>query len=606
MANKGTKPAVNKEIRKLPKKGTAKKPVKAAEPAVKKTKNTPQKGKKINIKYLGGLLLKRMARGGANSLGSNADEVNKLNVFPVPDGDTGDNMRLTIESGISAIESIDSDNLADVMKALSHGMLLGARGNSGVILSQFFAGTAKGLESSEKANPTTLGKALELGVKQAYSSVMTPTEGTILTVAREAVEYAVSRITPESTIRTLFSDLVKEMHASLDRTPELLTVLKDAKVVDSGGAGLFYIMDGFNRVLNGEEVPESATSKAAGNQIPDIGVFGPDSEMSYGYCTELLLQLMKSKTDIDSFDIEEFKKFLVASGDSVVAFRTDSIVKLHVHTFEPEKILAYARQYGEFLTVKIENMSVQHTSLEEKEEQGKKESEEQMADTDKKEMRKYGVVAVSNGKGVSNLFKEFGADEVIFGGQTHNPSTNEFLEAFEKVSAEHIFVFPNNGNILMAAKQAADLFERPVHVIPSKSIGTGYVALSSIDFECESAEKLEADIEKAISRVTVGYLSPSIRDADMNGIHINSGDTIGIIDKEIVVANADKLAALTSLASMLLSLPDKSMLTVFTGIDASEEEKSVLSSYLEKTHPSSEVYFIDGGQEIYPFIFVAE
>jgi len=551
-----------------------------------------------NIKYLGGFLLSKMARGGAKQLRTNAEEVNKLNVFPVPDGDTGDNMRMTIESGIAAIENMDSDDLAEVMKALSHGMLLGARGNSGVILSQFFAGMAKGLESSEKADPVTFGHALELGVQQAYSSVMTPTEGTILTVAREAVEYAVARLTPKSTIRTLFADLVKEMHESLDRTPEILSVLKEAGVVDSGGAGLLYIMDGFNRVLNGEEIADDGVKYELVKQsAPTTFAFDENSEMTYGYCTELLVQLQRSKTDIENFDIDALRSFLVSIGDSVVAFKTDSIVKLHVHTFTPERVLEYCRKFGEFLTVKIENMSVQHTDATGTEEPKKEEYPR----------KKYGVVAVSNGEGIDNLFTELMVDVIIKGGQSHNPSTNEFLDAFSKINAEHIFVFPNNGNIVMAATQASELYENArVHVIPTKSIGTGYVAISSLNYECSDYHTVLDEMHAAIKRVSSGYISPSIRDADMNGVHINKGDTIGIIDKEIVISEPERLAAAKQLATKLLCLPEKFMLTVFTGKDALAEETEALEKHLNEEHPESEVYFIDGGQEIYPYIFVAE
>ncbi|MBQ5602754.1 MAG: DAK2 domain-containing protein [Clostridia bacterium] len=571
-------------------------------------KSSGRGGIKIkNIKYLGGLLLSKMARGGAKQLRTNAEEVNKLNVFPVPDGDTGDNMRMTIESGIAAIENIDSDDLAEVMKTLSHGMLLGARGNSGVILSQFFAGMAKGLDSSDKADPATFGHALELGVQQAYSSVMTPTEGTILTVAREAVEYAVSRLTPKSTIRTLFADLVKEMHASLDRTPEILTVLKEAGVVDSGGAGLLYIMDGFNRVLNGEEISDDGVQyELTKSSAPTAFAFNENSEMTYGYCTELLVQLQRSKTDIENFDIEALRSFLVSIGDSVVAFKTESIVKLHVHTFTPEKVLEYCRKYGEFLTVKIENMSVQHTEL------GENAPDAQNAAAPEKEentapSKRYGIVAVSNGPGIENLFLELGVDVIVHGGQTQNPSTNDFLEAFAKVSAEHIFVFPNNGNIFMAAQQAGELYEKAkVHVLPSKSIGTGYVAVSAANYDNPDVDAVIAEMNEAMQRVTAGYVSPSIRDADMNGVHINSGDTIGIINKEIVVSDADKMTATCTLASMLLDLPEKFMLTVFCGEDSSEDEKEKLTQYLGEKYPDAEVYFIDGGQEIYPYIFVAE
>ena len=583
----------------------------------KKVKKSSQKSSqksssnKLNFKYLGGLLFKKMARGGANELGSNADEVNKLNVFPVPDGDTGDNMHMTIESGISAIENTNTDNLADVMKALSRGMLLGARGNSGVILSQFFAGTAKGLEKSKKADPEILGHALEMGVKQAYSSVMTPTEGTILTVAREAVEYAVSKIKPTSTIRSFFADLVKEMHASLERTPDILTVLKDAKVVDSGGAGLFYIMDGFYRVLNGEEIPKDTASIVAQKPaaLPTESGFGPNSEMTYGYCTELLLQLQNSKTNIDEFDVETLKAFLAEIGDSIVAFKTESIVKLHVHTFTPEKVLAHCRQFGEFLTVKIENMSVQHTETAESTNKAEEQANDTVSNNTpvQNEAKMYGVVAVCTGAGVENLYREFGADEVIQGGQTKNPSTNDFLESFEKINAEHIFVFPNNGNIFMAAQQAADLYDKAkIHVIPSKNIGTGYVALSSADFENTNVDEIISEMQNAMIRVTAGYISPSIRDADMNGVHINNGDTIGIIDKEIVVSESERVDAVKGLVSALLSSGTKTMLTVFCGIDAEENEKLEIEHILSGLYAETEIYFIDGGQDIYPYIFVAE
>ncbi len=590
------------------KKSQEKKAEEKKQNAEKKSDGTKKKSKgvSINLKYLGGALLRKMAKGGARQLGSNADEVNKLNVFPVPDGDTGDNMRMTIESGIAAIENVDSDNLADVMKALSRGMLLGARGNSGVILSQFFAGTAKGLESENKADPETLGRALQRGVAQAYSSVMTPTEGTILTVAREAVEYAVSRLTPKSTIRTLFADLVGEMHASLERTPEILTVLKEAGVVDSGGAGLFYIMDGFNRVLNGEEIAdgEESLTKTEATSAPSVFEFGPDSVMEYGYCTECLLRLQNAKTDIDAFDVEELKSFLASIGDSIVAFKNDSIVKLHVHTFTPEKVLEYCRKYGEFLTIKIENMSVQHSESAEGE---KKEEAAEVVVENTAPTKRYGIVAVSNGRGVDALFTDLGADKIVSGGQTQNPSTNDFLDAFAQVSAEHIFVFPNNGNIFMAASQAADLWEKAeVHVIPSKNIGMGYAALSTADLSSDDVDAIVKEMNESMTRVTTGYISPSIRDADMNGVHINEGDTIGIIDKEIVLSEKERRDAAHALACKLLDMPEKFMLTVFVGADATEEDRTELEAFINEKYPSDEVYFIDGGQDIYPFIFVAE
>lgn len=574
------------------------------------------------LKYLGGKLLMKMAMGGAALLRSNADEVNRLNVFPVPDGDTGDNMRMTIESGIAAIENLESDDIGEVMKFLSHGMLLGARGNSGVILSQFFAGTAKGFTGEDKADPVVLGHALELGVQQAYGSVMTPTEGTILTVAREAVEYAVNQITPTSTIRTFFADLVKEMHASLERTPEILTVLKEAGVVDSGGAGLLYIMDGFNRVLNGEEIKGDFLSDLKPAAKPAVHTFTADSEMTYGYCTELLVQITRRKADPDTFDIEPLKEFLAGIGDSIVAFKADGIVKIHVHTFTPDKVLAYCLTFGEFLTVKIENMSVQHTELStDATPSGSAAPNGSAAPAEASDApevsgettgiptptKPYGIVAVANGEGLEALLTELGTDVIVQGGQTQNPSTNDFLDAFRKVPAEHIFVFPNNGNILMAAKQAASLYDGAViHVLPSKNVGTGYAAISAVDLSDPDPASVEAQMKEAMSRVTAGYVSPSIRDAEIGGVQIKKGDTIGVIEKEILVSEAECITAACKTADLLLSRPDKFMLTVFCGKDATPADRDALTAHLAKSHPDAEVYFIEGGQEIYPFLFACE
>ncbi|MBQ7315392.1 MAG: DAK2 domain-containing protein [Clostridia bacterium] len=587
-------------------KETSKKSNTKSNAQAKKKPQEKKKGGFLNIKYLGGLLFAKMVRGGTSELRSNAEEVNKLNVFPVPDGDTGDNMRMTIESGIAAIENLDTDDLADVMKLFSHGMLLGARGNSGVILSQFFAGMAKELASETRADPAAFARALEMGVEQAYMSVMTPTEGTILTVAREAVEYAVASLTPQSTIRSLFADLVKEMHESLNRTPEVLGVLKEAGVVDSGGAGLFYIMDGFNRVLNGEEIadvemPASATKPP----VTPTTSFGPDSVLTYGYCTEFLLQLQNFKTDIEAFDIEALKAYLSRVGDSIVAFKTDSIVKVHVHTKCPERVLAVAHRYGEFLTVKIENMSVQHTELSKEETKAEESAKEEPIE--ETVCKPYGVVAVSNGEGFTDLFREFGADEIVEGGQTNNPSTGEFLAAYDKILAKHIFVLPNNGNIMMAAEQSAALYEKAhIHVIPAKNIGAGYVALSSADLTAEHAEDIVRTMTEAIGRVRTGYVSPAVRDADMNGVHVTNGDTIGILDKEIVVSCRDCGEATKALLDRMLRDSDYSMLTVFKGKDAMQATCDELAAYVEQTYPALEVYFAEGGQEIAPYFLLAE
>ncbi|MBQ7327244.1 MAG: DAK2 domain-containing protein [Clostridia bacterium] len=591
-----SKPATEKK----PTKKVEKKPAKKADkkPATEKKTN-----EKWSIKQLGGYLFAKMMRGGASELRANAEEVNKLNVFPVPDGDTGDNMRMTIESGVASLENIDTDDLAEVLKVASRGMLLGARGNSGVILSQFFAGMAKGLENVETADAKKLAHALELGVQQAYGSVMTPTEGTILTVAREAVEYAVRRLNSKSTVQTLFADLVNEMNASLMRTPEILPVLGEAGVVDSGGAGLLYIIDGLNRVLNGEDVEDSEEAiLPAPKPVPvSEGSFGPDSTMEYGYCTELLVQLMNRKMKEYPFDLDALKLYLANYGDSIVVFQTESIVKIHVHTLRPDKIMRYMLKRGDFISVKVENMSLQHTELEAAENPTEEKPKKE------KPRKKYGIVAVSNGAGISDLFRQLGTDQIVEGGQTNNPSTNDFIDAFEKINAENIFVFPNNGNIIMAAGQAAEIYEKAkVYVVPSKSIGAGYVAMSSMSFDFSEPDALMAEAEDAISRVTSAYVSPAVRDADMNGVHVTDGDTMGIIAKEIVISGPDKMVSTYGLIDILLKDHNKFMITIFHGKDATTEERDMLAEYMLKTYPEVEAYYVDGGQEIYPFLFVAE
>ena len=553
------------------------------------------------IKFLGGLLLSKMARGGAAALRQKANEVNELNVFPVPDGDTGDNMSLTIESGVAAIERLETDNLADAMKVFSHGMLLGARGNSGVILSQFFAGVASGLDGVKRADPKTLGAALECGVKQAYTSVMTPSEGTILTVARESVEYAVSRINSESTIRTLFADLVEEMHASLERTPEILKVLKDAEVVDSGAAGLFYIMDGFNRVLNGKKIKFDKMPSDISPSVSSHLSFNADSDMKYGYCTELLVQLQNRKTDVDKFDIEGLKLFLSEIGDSVVSVKRDSIVKIHVHTFTPEKILEHMRKFGEFISVKIENMSLQHTqTLEAVAHNVKTESKSAPK-------KKNAVVSVSIGDGIKTLFLELGAEVVIEGGQTNNPSTCDFLDAFDRLNAENIFVLPNNSNVIMAAEQAGNIYKKAkVYVSPSKNIGMGYAALSSVDINSSDADTARIYMTEAMKKAKTAYLSVAVRDTEINGINIRLGDIIGIMDKEIVVAEQNLHSAALLLSKKLLFEGNRRVLTVFFGKGVDGVQNEVLRKDLSEEIKDLEIYFINGGQEIYPYIFLAE
>lgn len=547
-----------------------------------------------DISELDGALFAKMAMGGAANLQANVDAVNNLNVFPVPDGDTGDNMFMTIDGGIAELSDMDSESgLCSVVEAFAHGMLMGARGNSGVILSQFFSGIAKGFKNCEKADVDIVGKALQNGVSQAYKAVLTPTEGTILTVAREAVEKVASQSGEYKDIRELFSDLKKEMNESLQRTPELLPVLKEAGVIDSGGAGLFFIAEGFEKVLAGEEISTVPTQAKSHAKTIDTSAFGADSEMTYGYCTELLLQLQNSKVDVSSFDCGVITDFLSTVGDSVVSFMDGSIVKIHVHTKYPESVLEFCHKYGEFVSLKIENMSLQHNETIKKEE--------------KTVTKKYGIVTVCTGEGIAETFKSLGVDEVISGGQTNNPSTAEFVEAFDRIGAEHIFVFPNNSNIIMAAKQAAQIYEKStVHVIKSKDIGSGYVGVINFDFEAEDVEALKEQVTQAMKTVTTGYVSPAIRDAKLCGVDIRNGEYIGYIGKEIVCCDETCTLAALNLAKKMFDGTEKYILTVFCKESMESADSIKLKELLEKELDGVEVYFADGGQEIYPYILLAE
>ncbi len=546
------------------------------------------------IKLLTGKMYADMVVGGAAQLRANAREVNELNVFPVPDGDTGDNMSMTMEGGAAAA-STESDDLSAVALKISQGMLLGARGNSGVILSQFFDGIAKGFSGHDKADCETIANALKAGVKQAYAAVMTPTEGTILTVAREGVEYAVSRINENSTVDGIFSDLIKEMYTSLQHTPELLPQLKEAGVVDSGGAGLYYVIQGCYKILCGEEIDGASALPPPKTNTVDFSNFGPDSEMTYGYCTELLLQLQNAKCDIEAFDEGIIKDFLVSVGDSVVAFKTGSIIKIHVHTKTPERVLEFCRGYGEFLTVKIENMSVQHSNIEENEKKQKPRS-----------IKEFATVAVASGDGIEQLFTELGVDYIVSGGQTQNPSANDFVEAFEAVGARHIFVFPNNGNIVMAAKQAASLYtESEIHVIESKDLGMGYAAISAMNFQSGDPERIAETFTEAMSAVTTGFISPAIRDAELDGVHIEAGDFIGFVGKSMKVSCKSVTESAEELLTKMFE-NEAYLVTAFVGKDAASEDVAAVEEWISSNYPDVEFYTVDGGQDVYPFIFVVE
>ena len=556
----------------------------------------------------------KLIRGGAVSLASRRQEINDLNVFPIPDGDTGDNMFMTIDAGaqISPRASLGRDDsfvisseveksLSATADAVSHAMLLGARGNSGVILSRIFAGLAKGFAGLEEADIAAFDVAMACAVDEAYHAVSQPVEGTILTVLREGVDAARGSKSLEE-----FMDLwIAGMDLSLQHTPEMLDVLKKAGVVDSGGAGLLCIAEGMRDALHGKVTPDQVggdggmvggdggmvggdaavmpgTDRAS--HAVDFSAFTEDSVLEFGYCTEFLLRLQRSKVDLDTFDETVIKSWLESIGDSLVFFREGSIIKVHVHTKDPGAVLSRCREWGEFLTIKVENMTLQH--------------HENKMDTKFKRARKaLGVVAVASGKGLTDTFKQMGADVVISGGQTMNPAVERFLEAFDDAGADTILVFPNNSNIVLTARQAAALYKGSrIEVIPTKTLGEGYYALANLDAEMPVEEMVTALTEAAAS-VTTAEVSQAIRDAS----GYRKGEYIGISGKEILCGAETAEGAVLELASKL-EASAHDILVLFTGESVASAD--TLKSQLEKTCPLTEVIVLDGGQPVYDYILM--
>lgn len=552
-------------------------------------------------KILDGKMYVEMINAGAANLKAHAQEINDLNVFPIPDGDTGDNMLSTIMGGVSEENKAD-ESIGEAARRASDGMLLSARGNSGVILSQFFEGMASGFSGLEYADSRAFAKAFQKGVAQAYGAVMVPTEGTILTVIREATEYASSKNT--ETPKEFLMDFIDEAKRSLERTPELLPVLKKAGVVDSGAAGLVYIIDGMIRAVCGETVELVSSLVNEKAQKIDLDAFGPDSVLEFGYCTELLLRLMNAKVDVDLFEVKTISDYLQSIGDSVVAVKNGSVVKIHVHTMTPYKVLEFCQQFGEYLTVKIENMSLQHNSQEEK-------SEDTpalfvKADSVNGDRKKFGVVTVASGDGLKETFISLGADIVIDGGQSMNPSAEAFLEAFDAVNADTVFVFPNNSNIVLTAHQAAKLYEgSDIRVIESKTIGDGYAALTMLSPETGDVDAMVEEMCCAMEGVLTAEISKCVRDANMDGVELKTGDYIGFAGKKLLASGVDRLKTVCDTVANM-GMRDYDICIVVSGKDGTAEEAAAIESYVNSNYRGKEVYVIDGGQDVYDYIIILE
>ena len=539
-----------------------------------------------------GQLFRSLFVNGYYSLSNDIDRINDLNVFPVPDGDTGTNMKMTMDGGYNAVYNNKTTELGQLVKDLSRGMVFSARGNSGVILSQFFKGLSLGLGELNEATVEEFASGMISGVNQAYKVVNNPTEGTILTVMREASQKAYDL--HAETFEDYFTAYVTAANKSLANTPELLPVLKKAGVVDSGGAGFLLVIKGMAMALVGDMIEAVETNFQAQTTVNPSG-FNADSVLEFGYCTEFILQLQNSKVDIKNFKLTSITDFLETIGNSIVAFVDDDIVKVHVHTFEPGKVINYCQQFGEYVTFKMENMSVQHSEST---------LHEEAPIEEPVEFKETTIVAVASGDGISDTFKEMGVDYVVKGGQTMNPSTDDFLEAFRKLNTNNIIVFPNNSNIIMAAKQAADNYkDAKVVVIETKTIAQCYSALSMLGDD--DFESLIYSINMSLSNVTSLEVTYAVRDSQIDDLIIKKDDYLGFVDHRMTTVSKSKLESIKDLFNAI-EADEKEVVTIIYGEDVTEEELEEIIEYIEETYAWMEVGAIPGGQKVYSFIIAVE
>lgn len=556
----------------------------------------------MSITVLEGKRFAEMVIKGANHLSSNAKYVDALNVFPVPDGDTGTNMNLSMTSGAKEVQNNIQSHIGKVGLSLSKGLLMGARGNSGVILSQLFRGFSKSIEQKESITGKDFAEALQFGVETAYKAVMKPVEGTILTVAKDAAKKGMEAAEKQDDIILILEEVVKEANASLNRTPDLLPVLKEVGVVDSGGQGLVFVYEGFLAELKGEKLPDSMKAVISMNELvnaehhKNVHSVINTEDIEFGYCTEFMVRLEQEKLGDQPFSEEEFRKDLSQYGDSLLVIADDEVVKIHIHSNVPGEVLTYGQKYGNLLKMKIENMREQHSTL--------VENAEKEANAAPKEQQEYGIVTVSMGSGIAELFRSIGADYVIEGGQTMNPSTEDIVKAIQKVHAKKVFILPNNKNIIMAAEQAVDVLGDHVVVIPSKTVPQGMAALLAFNPSAEIGTNANA-MANAMKHVKTGQITYAVRDTNIDGLQIETGDFMGIADGKIVVKSKEKLESARKLLTSMID-EDAEILTIIKGEDASEEEVEALVSFAEEKFADVEVEIHDGNQPLYAFIFSIE
>ncbi|HCY7022839.1 TPA: fatty acid kinase catalytic subunit FakA [Staphylococcus aureus] len=547
------------------------------------------------ISKINGKLFADMIIQGAQNLSNNADLVDSLNVYPVPDGDTGTNMNLTMTSGREEVENNLSKNIGELGKTFSKGLLMGARGNSGVILSQLFRGFCKNIESESEINSKLLAESFQAGVETAYKAVMKPVEGTILTVAKDAAQAAIEKANNTEDCIELMEYIIVKANESLENTPNLLAVLKEVGVVDSGGKGLLCVYEGFLKALKGEKVEAKVAKLDKDEFVHDEhdfhGVINTE-DIIYGYCTEMMVRFGKNKK---AFDEQEFRQDMSQFGDSLLVINDEEIVKVHVHTEYPGKVFNYGQQYGELIKLKVENMREQHREVIRKEQHTAK---------PKMETVETALITISMGEGISEIFKSMGATHIISGGQTMNPSTEDIVKVIEQSKCKRAIILPNNKNILMASEQAASIVDAEAVVIPTKSIPQGISALFQYDVDA-TLEENKAQMADSVNNVKSGSLTYAVRDTKIDGVEIKKDAFMGLIEDKIVSSQSGQLTTVTELLNEMLA-DDSEILTVIIGQDAEQAVTDNMINWIEEQYPDVEVEVHEGGQPIYQYFFSVE
>lgn len=547
------------------------------------------------ISKINGKLFADMIIQGAQNLSNNADLVDSLNVYPVPDGDTGTNMNLTMTSGREEVENNLSKNIGELGKTFSKGLLMGARGNSGVILSQLFRGFCKNIESESEINSKLLAESFQAGVETAYKAVMKPVEGTILTVAKDAAQAAIEKANNTEDCIELMEYIIVKANESLENTPNLLAVLKEVGVVDSGGKGLLCVYEGFLKALKGEKVEAKVAKIDKDEFVHDEhdfhGVINTE-DIIYGYCTEMMVRFGKNKK---AFDEQEFRQDMSQFGDSLLVINDEEIVKVHVHTEYPGKVFNYGQQYGELIKLKVENMREQHREVIRKEQHTAK---------PKMETVETAIITISMGEGISEIFKSMGATHIISGGQTMNPSTEDIVKVIEQSKCKRAIILPNNKNILMASEQVASIVDAEAVVIPTKSIPQGISALFQYDVDA-TLEENKAQMADSVNNVKSGSLTYAVRDTKIDGVEIKKDAFMGLIEDKIVSSQSDQLTTVTELLNEMLA-EDSEILTVIIGQDAEQAVTDNMINWIEEQYPDVEVEVHEGGQPIYQYFFSVE